>query len=400
MKKDLVQGLAITSNSKIVLIVFDGLGGLPRNPGEKTELETAHTPNLDALAVQSSCGLADPVSMGITPGSGPAHLSLFGYDPVEYEIGRGILSALGVDFALQHSDVAARANFAQVDAHGNVIDRRAGRISTEKNRELCGRLSQIKIEGVEIFIRTEKEHRAAIVFRGSGLSGRLSDTDPQKLGVPPLKVQPLSEDARHMADIANQFVGQAQEILSREERANMILLRGFDQYEALPSYLERYRLNAAAIANYPMYRGVGRLLGMTVLSTGDTIQSEFDTLAQHYHDYDFFFLHIKKTDSMGEDGNFEGKVKIIEEADRCFPTLLNLHPDVVVVTGDHSTPSVLKAHSWHPNPVLLYSKYCRPDKVKAFSESECLYGGLGRFPSVNLMPLMMANALRLNKYGA
>jgi len=400
MKKDLIPGLAIKSNSKIVLVVFDGLGGLPRNPGEKTELETAYTPNLDTLAIRSVCGLADPISMGITPGSGPAHMSLFGYDPVQYEIGRGILSALGVDFTLRHSDVAARANFAQVDAHGNVIDRRAGRISTEKNQELCERLSQIKIPGVEIFVRTEKDHRAAIIFRGAGLSGRLSDTDPQKVGVLPLKVEPLEEEARHTAEIVNRFVDQAREILSCEERANMILLRGFDKYEALPSYAERYRLNAAAIANYPMYRGVARLLGMTILPTGDTIQSEFETLAQHYQDYDFFFLHIKKTDSNGEDGNFEGKVKIIEEADRSFPILTNLQPDVIVVTGDHSTPAVLKAHSWHPNPVLLYSKYCRPDSVKTFSESECRQGGLGRFPAVNLMPLMMANALKLNKYGA
>jgi len=400
MKKDLIQELAVTSDSKIVLVVFDGLGGLPRNPGDKTELETAYTPNLDALAVRSVCGLADPVSMGITPGSGPAHLSLFGYDPVQYQIGRGILSALGVDFTLQHSDVAARANFATIDAKGNVIDRRAGRIPTEKNRQLCELLSRIEIPGVEIFVRTEKEHRAAIVFRGPGLSGRLSDTDPQKVGVPALKVEPLEDEARQTAELVNQFVEQARAILSCEKQANMILLRGFDKYEALPGYAQRYRLNAAAIANYPMYRGVARLLGMTILSTGDTIHSEFETLAQHYRDYDFFFLHIKKTDSMGEDGNFEGKVNIIEEADRCFPVLMNLQPDVVIVTGDHSTPAVLKAHSWHPNPVLLYSKFCRPDQVKTFSESECRQGGLGRFPAVNLMPLMMANALKLSKYGA
>lgn len=400
MKKDLIHDLAITSNSKIVLVVFDGLGGLPRKPGEKTELETAYTPNLDALATQSVCGLMDPVSMGITPGSGPAHLGLFGYDPLQYEIGRGILSALGVDFALRHSDVAARANFAQVDAEGKVIDRRAGRIPTEKNRELCERLSRIRIEGVECFIRTEKDHRAAIIFRGPGLSGRLSDTDPQQLGVPPKEVEPLAEEARRTVQIVNQFLTQAKEILAGEERANMILLRGFDKYEALPGYADRYRLKAAAIANYPMYRGVGRLLGMSVLPTGDTIRDEFETLAQSYQEYDFFFLHIKKTDSMGEDGNFEGKVKIFEEADPCFPTLLNLQPEVVAVTGDHSTPAILKAHSWHPNPVLLYSKFCRPDQVKTFSESECTHGGLGRFPALNLMPLMMANALKLNKYGA
>ena len=400
MEEDLIKSLATTSQFKIVLVVFDGLGGLPRNPGEGTELETARTPHLDALAAQSVCGLADPISMGVTPGSGPAHLGLFGYDPLKYEIGRGILSALGVGFDLKASDVAARINFAQVDTEGKVIDRRAGRIPTEKNRQLCDLLSQIHLEGVEIFLRTEKEHRAAVVFRGEGLSGHLSDTDPQKLGVPPKLVEPLNEEARHTADMVNQFISRAQQILSQEKKANMILLRGFDKYEALPTYSDRYQLKAAAIATYPMYRGIARLLGMTILPTGDTIGQEFETLAQFYQQYDFFFLHIKKTDSMGEDGNFEGKVKIIEEGDSCFPLLVHLKPDVIVVTGDHSTPAVLKSHSWHPNPVLLYSKFCRPDRVRAFSETECIHGGLGRFPALHLMPLMMANALKLEKYGA
>lgn len=400
MEEDLIKSLAAATQSKIVLVVFDGLGGLAKTPGEGTELETARTPNLDALAAQSVCGLADPISMGVTPGSGPAHLGLFGYDPLKYEIGRGILSALGVDFDLKASDVAARINFAQIDAEGNVIDRRAGRIPTEKNQQLCEHLSQIQIEGVEIFLRPEKEHRAAVIFRGEGLSGHLSDTDPQKLGVPPKPVKPLGEEARRTADIVSQFVSRAQQILSHEEKANMILLRGFDKFEALLTYSERYQLKAAAIATYPMYRGISRLLGMTVLPTGDTIAQEFETLAQFYQQYDFFFLHIKKTDSMGEDGNFEGKVKIIEEGDSCLPLLLELKPDVIAVTGDHSTPAVLKSHSWHPNPVLLYSKFCRPDQVKTFSETECIHGGLGRFPALHLMPLMLANALKLEKYGA
>jgi len=400
MEEHLIKSLAATTQSKIVLVVFDGLGGLPKKPGEGTELETARTPNLDALASQSICGLADPISMGVTPGSGPAHLGLFGYDPLKYEIGRGILSALGVDFDLKASDVAARINFAQIDAEGNVIDRRAGRIPTEKNQQLCEQLSQIQLEGVEIFIRTEKDHRAAVIFRGEGLSGHLSDTDPQKIGVPPKQVNFLGEEARRSADIVNQFIGRAKQILSREEKANMILLRGFDKYEAIPTYSDRYQLKAAAIATYPMYRGISRLLGMTVLPTGDTIATEFETLAQFYQQYDFFFLHIKKTDSMGEDGNFEGKVKIIEEGDSCLPLLLNLKPDVIAVTGDHSTPAVLKSHSWHPNPVLIYSKFCRPDQVKTFSETECSHGGLGRFAALHLMPLMLANALKLEKYGA
>lgn len=400
MSKDLIQSLATTTPSKMVLVVFDGLGGLPQNPGEGTELETAYKPNLDALAAKSICGLLDPIAMGIIPGSGPAHLGLFGYDPLRYQIGRGILSALGVDFELMASDVAARINFAQVDAQGNIIDRRAGRIPTEKNKQLCELLSQIRLEGVEIFLRPEKEHRAVIVFRGQGLSGHLSDTDPQKTGVPPKEVEALSDEARPTAELVNRFLKRAKELLAREDKANMMLLRGFDKYEAIPTYNERYRLKAAAIANYPMYRGIARLLGMTILPTGDTIRDEFETLTQFFHQFDFFFLHIKKTDSMGEDGNFEGKVKIIEEADQCFPILIKLQPDVIAVTGDHSTPAVLKAHSWHPNPVLLYSKYCRPDQVKVFSETACIHGGLGRFLALHLMPLMMANALKLEKYGA
>lgn len=397
---EILKEVVVEADSKIVLLVIDGLGGLPMAEGGLTELETARTLNLDALAKRSLCGLMDPISPGIIPGSGPGHLSLFGYDPLKYRIGRGVLAALGVGFPLQASDVAVRVNFATADERGTIVDRRAGRIKTERNEALCRLLEQIKISQVEIFVRPVKEHRAVVVFRGQGLSADLTDSDPQKVGLPPKQVTPLSQEAQRAADIANQFVGQAREILAGSFPANTVLLRGFDKLGDIPSMKEVYGLKAAAIASYPMYKGMARLLGMEVLSTGETIEEEFDTLCEGFQRFDFFYLHVKQTDSAGEDGDFERKVRIIEEIDGQIPKLLALNPDVVVATGDHSTPAVLRSHSWHPSPVLLYSRYCRPDKVTGFSERECSQGGLGRFPAVNLMPLAMANALRLKRFGA
>ncbi|MBN2373626.1 2,3-bisphosphoglycerate-independent phosphoglycerate mutase [bacterium] len=399
---DILKELCQKSNSKSILLVLDGLGGISRIPDGKTELETASTPNLDSLACNSITGMVDPISKGITPGSGPAHLSLFGYDPIKYRIGRGVLSALGIGFDFQPSDVAARINFATVAEDGRITDRRAGRLDTEKNGQLCSILNRIKIPGVEIFVRTVKEHRAIVVFRGNGLSGDLTDSDPQRAGVFPLPVRSHNDtrEAKETARLANRFIEECRGILSKEEVANMVLLRGFAQFCPLPSMHEIYKLNAAAIANYPMYRGVARLVGMTVLDCGESIEDELDTLAREFQNYDFFYLHIKKTDSYGEDGDFDQKVHIIEKVDKHIPQIMNLDPDVIVVTGDHSTPAVLTAHSWHPNPVLLYSRWCRPDKVRAFSESECINGGLGHINALDIMPLILANALRLNKFGA
>lgn len=399
---DVIRELSQESNSKIIMLVIDGLGGLPRLVGGLTELETAPTPNLDTLASKAITGLVDPISKGITPGSGPAHLALFGYDPVENQIGRGVLSALGIGFELQQSDVAARINFATVDDNGVIIDRRAGRITTEKNNELCNVLNKIEIPGVKIFVRTVKEHRAVVVFRGDGLSGDLMDTDPQRTGVPPLHARPHTNtpESRKMAELAEQFISECKRLLSNEERANAVLLRGFAQYHLLPSMEELYKLKPAAIANYPMYRGVAKLVGMTVLECGDSIEDEFITLDEHIKDFDFFYIHIKKTDSYGEDGDFEQKVRVIEHLDTFIPKMMSLDPDVVVVTGDHSTPAVFASHSWHPNPILIYSRWCRPDKVKFFSESECICGGLGSLNAQEIMPLALANALKLNKFGA
>lgn len=403
---DFIRKLVIPSTSKIVLLVIDGLGGLPiMRKGGLTELEAARTPKLDALAARSICGLSEPISPGITPGSGPAHLALFGYDPVRYQIGRGVLEALGIDFDLQPSDLAARGNFCTVDAKGMVTDRRAARISTEKCIELSNLLSGIKLPGVEVLVEPVKEHRFLLVLRGEGLSDELSDSDPKRLGVPPLPIEPKSgastdHSAKRTARLVSEFVAQAKAILANHHPANMILLRGFAKRPQWPTMEEAYGLKAAAIATYPMYRGVAKLVGMEALEAGETTAEEFKNLTENYDQYDFFFLHIKKTDSAGEDGDFDRKVAIIEDVDNNIPSLLKLGAEVIIVTGDHSTPALLRSHSWHPVPLLLYSKHCRPDAVKEFSERACATGALGRFPAVEIMPLALANAGRLVRFGA
>ncbi|MFC2017128.1 2,3-bisphosphoglycerate-independent phosphoglycerate mutase [Chloroflexota bacterium] len=397
---ELIKEMSRPSPSKIVLLVIDGLGGLPNPETGKTELETAKTPNLDKLAAKGICGLVDPVSPGITPGSAPGHLALFGYNPVSFNIGRGVLEAIGIDFDLQLGDVAARGNFCTVDATGLVTDRRAGRISTEKCTELCRLLDGLIIENVKIFVRPVREHRFIVVFRGDDLASDVSDSDPQQVGAAPRVITALCPEAGKTASIANQFIAQAKAILSEHFPANMVLLRGFSQRPQFPNMGEIYKLKPVAIASYPMYRGLAKLVGMEILETGTTIEDEFTTLIQNYNNYDFFFVHIKGTDSAGEDGDFDGKVRVIEQIDKALSILATIEPDVIVVSGDHSTPALLKGHSWHPVPILLYSKWCRPDRVSQFSESACLSGGLGRFPATQVMPLAMANALKLNKFGA
>jgi len=397
---DLMKHISILSPTKIVLLVIDGLGGLPSPKTGKTELETANTPNLDRLANKGTCGLIDPVSPGITPGSTPAHLALFGCDPVRFNIGRGVVEAMGIDFDLKPGDIAARGNFCTVDEAGLVTDRRAGRIPTEKCAELCRLLDGLVIEGVKLLVCPVKEHRFITVFRGEGLAPEVSDSDPQQVGVVPRMVVAQHAKARKTANIAKEFISQAKTILVKHHPANMVLLRGFSRRPNLPTMPEVYKLKPAAIASYPMYRGLARLVGMQVLETGTSIKQEFATLKQNYNDYDFFFVHIKETDSAGEDGDFDRKVRIIEEIDKALPTLTSLDPDVIVVTGDHSTPALLRGHSWHPVPILLYSQWCRPDRVEGFSELACISGGLGRLPATQVMPLAMANALKLTKFGA
>jgi 2,3-bisphosphoglycerate-independent phosphoglycerate mutase len=400
MDLDLIQSLAVPGTTKIVLLSADGLGGFPDPATGLSELETARIPHLDALARRGSCGLLRHVAPGITPGSGPGHLGLFGYEPLRYPVGRGVLEALGIDFDLRPGDVAARGNFCTLDNAGHIVDRRAGRISTEVSAALVDRLRGIRVRGAEILVEPVKEHRFVLVLRGSGLSGRLSETDPQAVGRPPLPVQALAPEARDTAEMVNRFVAEARPLLADAGLANGVLLRGFDQRPALPRFPEVYALRAAAIAAYPMYRGLARLVGMDVLKTGTTFADEVATLRAHWDAYDFLFLHYKDTDKAGEDGDFPGKVAALERLDAALPAIEALAPDVLVVSGDHASPAVLRAHSWHPVPVVLAGQYALPDAVERFTERACSTGSLGTLPAHDLMPLVLAHALRLTKYGA
>jgi 2,3-bisphosphoglycerate-independent phosphoglycerate mutase len=397
---ELIKTIARSSPTRIVLVVLDGLGGLPNPETGNTELETAVTPNLDRLASSGICGLIDLVSPGITPGSTPGHLALFGYDPIACNIGRGVVEAIGIDFDLEPGDIAARGNFCTVSDDGVVTDRRAGRISTEQCAELCKLLGEVAIDNVKLFVRPVREHRFVVVFRGDKLSPDVSDSDPQQPELVPMVIAPLNSKAIRMSGIANQFIARAKVALADQHPANMVLLRGFSQRPQLPTMDEVYKLTPAAVASYPMYRGLARLVGMETLETGTSIEDEIRVLKRNYAKYDFFFLHVKGTDSAGEDGDFDRKVAIIEQFDKALPRLLTVKPDVIVITGDHSTPALLKGHSWHPVPILLCSRWCRPDQVTKLSESACALGGLGRFPATQVMPLAMANALKLNKFGA
>jgi 2,3-bisphosphoglycerate-independent phosphoglycerate mutase len=397
---DLIRKLRVKNETKIVLLVADGLGGLPIEPGGRTELETARTPNLDSLANAGTLGLSLPVLPGITPGSGPGHLGLFGYDPLEFQIGRGVLEALGIDFDLGPNDVAIRGNFCSLDERGLISDRRAGRIASDIGKRLCEKLDQITIPGVEIFVRPVKEYRLVVVFRASGLGGHVADTDPQRTGVAPL--DPVGRDtaSQRTAEVAKQFLARAREVLKDDFPANFFTMRGIDKRPAIPTFEDVYGLRAAAIAVYPMYRGLARLVSMHVLDAGQSLDDQCARLKQAWADFDFFFMHYKYTDSTGEDGNFAAKVERIEQLDAALPKITALRPDVLIVTGDHSTPSKLKSHSWHPVPVLLSAATCRPDACTSFGEAQCLTGGLGQFPAKHLMSLAMAHAGRFEKFGA
>jgi 2,3-bisphosphoglycerate-independent phosphoglycerate mutase len=400
MDLGLLHDLAQPGTTKIILCSLDGLGGLPRPATGKSELETASMPNLHALASRSACGLIRHVGPGITPGSGPGHLGLFGYDPLQHPVGRGVLEALGIDFHLKPGDVAARGNFCTVDAQGRITDRRAGRISTDLCVKLCERLRSVTVDRVEIVIEPVKEHRFVLILRGEGLSGRISETDPQALGTPPLRARALEPSAERTAAAVNQFIERARPLLQDAAPANMVLLRGFDKQPDIPLFPGTFRLRAAAVAAYPMYRGLARLVGMDVLDTGSTFADEIATLKRHWNNFDFFFLHYKDTDKAGEDGDFDAKVAALERFDARLADVLALKPDVLAVSGDHSTPSILAAHGWQPVPALVSSAYCGADHVSRFTERDCAGGALGILPAQDLMPLLMANALRLAKYGA
>lgn len=399
----LIRSLIQRNNTKIVFVVLDGIGGLPING--KTELEIANTPNLDKLAWESACGLHIPVAHGITPGSGPGHLGIFGYDPFEYQIGRGILEALGLGLEVKKTDVAIRCNYATYK-DGVIIDRRAGRIPTEQSRALSEKLQKEikKIDDAEIIIAPGMEHRFAVLIRFpydiETDAASIPDTDPQKEGKPPLAPAPLSKNAEVVARIADKFINRAHEILKKEERANFILTRGFATLPPIPAFEDIYGLKAIAIATYPMYRGLARLVGMETPKIEGTVEDQINFLKEKYNDYDFFFFHVKKIDSYGEDGNFSEKAKRIEEFDKLLPTILEIKPDVMVITGDHSTPALIKSHSWHPVPLLIKSPYVLGGLCHSFSERECLKGELGILHATDIMPLVLANSLRLKKFGA
>lgn len=402
MNFDFLHELITSNQSKIVMLVLDGLGGLPLEPGGKTELETAHTPHLDALAGRSSLGLSQPAGPGVTVESGPGHLALFGYDPLQYRIGRGVLEALGIGFALKPDDIAIRGNYCTLDAQGLITDRRAGRIPTETSKELS-RLLTTRIEDVDIFVETVREHRLAIILRGQGLDPAVSDTDPLKNGYAPLTTSPLSPQAEKTAHVLNRFAEKAQQALAShmpQAPANMLLMRGIDRHPKFPAFPEIYGLRAAAIAAYPTYRGIAKLTGMTALPlNGSGWRDEFDTLEQHWDAFDFFYLHVKETDLAGEDGDFARKVHVIEQVDELLPRLTALQPDVIIVCGDHSTPAVFKAHSWHPVPFLICAHPACADGIPEFGESACRCGSLGVVPATHIMPLALANAGRLAKFG-
>lgn len=387
---------------RIVLLVMDGLGGLPHEQSGLTELESARTPNLDRIAKGAALGLHQPVGWGIAPGSGPGHLSLFGYDPVAYNIGRGVLSALGVGFPLQPGDIAIRLNFATIDAQGNITDRRAGRPSDEENARLIEKLRTgvPSFGGLQVFFESEKEHRAVLVLRGRALSAALADTDPQETGVPPLKASATEPAGEETARLLQQVLDKAFAVLKDEPKANALLARGIDAYHEFPSFAERYKLRSRAIAKYPMYRGVARLVGMETSGASESDEDSVRRLAENFDQYDFHFVHFKAVDSRGEDGDFDAKVKAIEAVDALLPQVEALKPDVLIVTGDHSTPSRLKAHSWHPVPILIASPWTRPSPDATFGERACQKGELGIFPGMAIMTLALAHAKRLAKYGA
>jgi|TARA_B110000263_G_C15306070_1_gene510438 2,3-bisphosphoglycerate-independent phosphoglycerate mutase len=400
MDLSIINQLTQTNSSKILLCVLDGLGGLPGKNG-KTELEDALTPNLDKLANLSDLGLSIPIERGITPGSGPGHLALFGYDPLEYQIGRGALEAVGVEFKLTDHDLAARGNFCTVNENGNITDRRAGRISTEICQLLTKKIeSSIKVDNYEVFVRPVKEHRFILIIRGKNLSDKISETDPQIIGEPTKECKPFNNDSVPTANMVNDILKQATNVIKNEKHANALTLRGWSFKPSMPIFENTWKVRAAAIAGYPMYRGLAKIVGMNVLQTGSTIDDEIKTLEENWNNYDFFFLHYKTTDTYGEDGNFEEKKLAIEYYDKLIPKINALKPDVLIITGDHSSPATMASHSWHPVPLLLSSPYTRKNIHRTFSENECRTGNLGMIYAKNLMTLAFAHAGKLTKYGA
>jgi 2,3-bisphosphoglycerate-independent phosphoglycerate mutase len=397
-----LKNLLRNNGSKIVMVVFDGLSGLPDPETGMTELESAKTPNLDAIAVRSSCGLSMILDEGITPGSGPGHFAIFGYDPLAHDIGRGVLEALGVGFELSGSDLAARGNFATMNEKAEITDRRGGSIAQEKNNRMCSLLSSIVLSdpAVKVFAVPGKEHRFALILRGGGLCGSLTETDPQITGVRAHEVKALDKISEKSAILLNEFIKKAEEILRDFAPSNTVLLRGFACPPHIENFNDRYMLKSAAVATYPMYKGIARLLGMEVIKCGSTFRDQVDALKKHYDEYDFFYIHIKETDSAAHAGDFARKIRVIEACDELLPEITALKPECLIITGDHSSPCLIKEHSFHPIPTLFLSRTAIPDRVARLTEKDCATGILGIFRAVRIMPLALGFAGRLLKYGA
>ena len=395
-----LSDLCLETPSKIIMLVVDGLGGLPHPESGRSELETAHLPNLDRLAQRSACGLTTPVAPGVTPGSGPGHMALFGYDPLKYLVGRGVIEALGIGAELGPNVVAARGNFCNVDGTGRVTDRRAGRIPSAESGPLVELLDTIEVPGVSLEVYPVQDYRFVLLLRGEGVGANLSDTDPQSVGIPPRAATGLDPESTRTAESVNAFVGAAGELLGSRKSANMVLLRGFSKEPDWPRFGESYKLHPGAVAGYPMYRGLARLTGMEVLSTGREFDAELDTVAQALDDHDFIFLHYKPADGAGEDGSFESKVARLQELDSRIPRLVDMKADALVVAGDHSTPASMAGHSWHPVPLMIASKWTTGQGSGAFTERECGNGALGRLNATDVMLLAMAHAGKLAKFGA
>jgi len=394
-----VQDCYVSTSSKMILLVVDGLGGLAHPETKLSELETAKIPNLDEMAQESACGLTTPVLPGIAPGSGPGHLALFGYDPLKYMIGRGALEALGIDVDLQPGDVAARGNFCTVDGDGLLTDRRAGRIPTHLSSPLCERLDKIELSGVQLDVYPVQDYRFVLRLRGPGLSEQITETDPQINGVSALEVKALEQNARKTAALVNEFVEEARKILTEEVPANMLLLRGWAQLPALPPMGSTYKLNPAGIAAYPMYRGLATVANMNIIPTGKNFSDEVQTLKENYDNHDFFFIHYKPADAAGEDGDFSAKVQALEALDTLIPSIRTLNPDVFMVAGDHSTPAIMAAHSWHPVPFMLNSQLTKGEGIPSFDERSCGHGSIGRIPATSVMHLGLSHAGKLTKFG-
>jgi 2,3-bisphosphoglycerate-independent phosphoglycerate mutase len=402
----LYSELTLETNAKLVLMVLDGVGDIAtKDQGNLTPLEAAATPNLDALCKESAQGRMIPVAPGITPGSGPGHLGLFGYDPLEFQVGRGVIEALGLGVELKTGDVCARANFATLDPKGIVTDRRAGRIPTETCEKLCAMLSAKvkKIGDTQVIIKAGKEHRFVVVFRGKGLEGPLTDADPNREGfaIPTVKPRdPRSAKQKKMAKLIAEFYKAALPIIAKEKPANGFLMRGIAHQPDIPLFQDRYSLKPACLAVYPMYKGLAQLVGMTKIEGPQTITEQFERYLAEYDNYDYFFIHFKYTDQYGEDGNFASKKKAIEELDAALPILLKKRPDVLAITGDHSTPAPMKGHSWHPQPVMIHSACSGSDKLERFTETGANQGSLGVFEAKYLIRYMQAHARMFDKFGA